>query len=150
MDNDNNDQVNLDTLDLSNTKTGFPLVPAGLYTLVVSEITFAENSKKTGQNMKIKLALKEPTNDLEGNLVNAGFPLFDQVSLVQTKDDAGNIKYDPRKRLAEFMEATLGHHNGNFNPTAQYIGMEVQARVKVEDDPEYGKSNRIARYIKKA
>lgn len=149
MDEDN--QINLDTLDLTNTDTGFPIIPAGLYSVTVAEMKTEANKKGTGQNLKIKLTLDEPTTDLKGQLTNPGFPLFDLVSLVVSKDDNGQIKYDPKKRLAEFKEAVLGDKAGaSFNPLEQYLGRQVTVRIKVEDSDEFGKQNRIQRYVKKA
>lgn len=142
--------INLDTLDLTKVDTGFPIVPAGLYQATVAEIRAEPNNKGTGQNLKIKLTLNEPTNDLSGNPTNPGFPIFDLISLVESRDDSGNIKYDPRKRLAAFKEGVTGNKEGSFNPLEQYLGMTCTIRVKVEDDPEYGKSNRVNRYVKKA
>lgn len=143
-------QINLDTLDLTSTDTGFPILPAGLYEVAVTEMKFEPNKKGTGQNLKIKLALTNPTTDTSGKSINAGFPVNDLISLVISKNDDGSIKYDPRKRLAEFQEGVLGHKLPAFNPIEQYLGQTCSVRLKVEDDAEYGKSNKVQRYVKKA
>lgn len=142
--------IDLQSLDLSSTETGFPLLPNGVYGVRVVEIKTEQNKKQTGDNLKIKLALLEPTTDINGKPVNAGFPLFDLVSLVITKKDDGSVKYDPRPKLAEFKEAMTGTKTGSFNPLEQYIGLEGSVRLKVEKSEEYGDSNRVQKYIKKA
>ena len=98
-----------------------------------------------GTNLNIKLGLVNHTKKFDGSGdVNPGYPLFDLISLTPTE------KYDPRQRLASFMECFLGVKNVPFNPISQYIGLKGMVRVKVEKDDQYGDKNRIAGYVKKS
>tara|TARA_R110000868_G_scaffold136214_6_gene349077 strand:- start:492 stop:1040 length:549 start_codon:yes stop_codon:yes gene_type:complete len=150
MNEDSPDNLNLDTLDLTSTDTGFPVIPAGMYTATVRKVAYEPNKKGTGQNLKMELALTEPVADLTGRQLNPGWIIRDLVSLVVSRKEDGSVKYDPRQRLAEFQEGVLGKKLTSFNPLEQYLEQQVTIRVKVEDDPEFGKSNRVQRYIKKA
>jgi len=133
----------LDSMDLSSVTTGVPMLPEGLYTVQVAELGTKANSKQTGSNLNIKLTLTEPANDINGNAVNPGFPIYDLISLVQTD------RYDPRARLAEFKEAVTGTKEGVFTPLEQYLGLTVTIRLGIERSTEFGDKNRIKRYVKK-
>jgi len=139
------DLNDLDSIDLSNTETGIPLVANGLYEVEVIDIIGKPNKNNNGHNLNIKLALTNPGQKADGSgEVNPGFPLFDLISLTPTE------KYDPRQRLAAFMECFLGVKNVPFNPLSQYVGLKGMVRVKVERDQQYGDKNRIAGYVKKS
>lgn len=135
---------NLDSMDLTNVETGVPLIPEGLYEVSVLEAKTEPNKKKTGHNLSLKFGLTQPTTSLDGKAINPNFPLFTIISLVKTE------KYDPRQNLAAFMECFKGTKAGNFLPVEQFIGMTGNVRVKIDDSPEFGKKNVIARYVKKA
>lgn len=139
------DLNDLDTMDLSNVETGIPLIAQGLHEVEVLEITPKPNKNNTGTNLSIKLGLVNHTKKFDGSgEVNPGYPLFDLISLTPTE------KYDPRQRLAAFMECFLGVKNVPFNPISQFIGLKGMVRVKVEKDDQYGDKNRIAGYVKKS
>ena len=133
----------LDNLDLSTVKSGFPILPEGLVNVTVLEIKTEPNKAGTGQNLKLKLGLVDPATDVDGKAVNPGFPIFDLISLTPTE------KYDPRPRLADFKEAALGTKAGPFNPIEQYLGVTLTVRLKIDRNEQYGTKNVVARYVKK-
>ena len=134
----------LDTLDLSSIETGVPILPARIYSLQVDKVEVVENKKKTGHNLTIELSTVNTEEAEGGKVLNPGFKVFDLISLVKTD------KYNPIEKLAAFKESATGSKSGNFNPPEQYIGAIVQVRLAIEDDKEYGRKNRINRYLKKS
>ena len=144
----------LDALDLSTVQTALPVLPAGVYEVIVSELKFDENKAKTGKLLNIKLTLVNPCKSLPDDKgatreVNQGFPLFDRISAVRTfKDDGIEVKYDPLPRFAAFKEGVLGDKTGAFMPLEQYAGKKVGVRIAVEDDAEFGRKNVVKKYIK--
>jgi hypothetical protein len=99
--------------------------------------------KGDGNVINVTLGLTQPATDVNGNHVNAGFPIYDSISLSSTP------KYDPRPRLAEFKESFTGTKTGTFTPIDQYVGLTAMVRVKIEVSAEYGDKNRVQRYVKK-
>src|ERR1035437_7278847 len=133
----------LDSLDLTNVSTGFPVIPAGLYEVSVNEIKIEPNKKGTGHNLNAKLALTQPATAIDGKVVNPGYSLFHTISLVETD------KYKPASSLAAFKECFTGTKSGTFMPVSQYIGNTGSVRVSVETTDAYGTQNRIAKFVKK-
>lgn len=140
----------LDNIDLSTVSTSFPMLAAGLQEVNVAEVKIEpQKAPKTGKNLKIKLTLVNPAVDIEGKTVNAGFPLFDTVSLTKTFKDDGSVKYDPTPKLALFKEVVTGSKDGTFMPLEQYIGKSCLVQVSfVPAQGEFGPQNRIQRYVK--
>jgi len=130
--------------DLSSVESSFPILPGGMYEVTIAEMKTEANKAGTGSNLKMKYTLVNPATARDGKTVNAGFPLFDLISITKTE------KYDPTQRLAQFKEAATGNKSGSFAPIEQYIGMTMAIQLSVEESAEFGTSNRVKRYIKKA
>lgn len=130
--------------DFSSIPTGMPLLKPGLYELEVVECAFKVNKAGDGQNLNFKYSLTQPAVDINDKPVNPGFPVFDLISLKPTE------KYDPRPKIAEFLEAAYGTKGRPFNPPESHIGEKVMARLSVEKSDQYGDKNRISRYVKKS
>lgn len=128
--------------DLSQIKTGFPVISAGIKHLRIEEIR-TEVSKAGKPLLKYVAVTTQPDTSTENLPLDPGYKLFGQISLTSTP------KYDHKKSLAEFMLALLGTNVGAFAPIERYIGLEFLALVKVEDSSQYGTRNVIARLIRK-
>ena len=123
------------------------IIKAGPYEVRLTQIEVKE-TKPTDKNpngghrlaITTELCTKAETDD--GKFVNPGFCIFDSVSLVSTDN------YNPLERLADIQLATLGQQVKGFKP-ADYIGKTAIVRVKIEDSDDYGKQNRIARWMVK-
>ena len=135
------EQINFNDVDLTNTDTSFPLLEPGMYKFSVVKVEAVENKKKTGDNIKIELKLEQTAKSTKGEEIQAGFPIFDTISMVKTE------KYDPKRKLAQFQEVALGA-KGPFAPLDRYLGKEVYAKIKVEDSEDYGEQNRVNLYVK--
>jgi len=143
----------LSNTDLSTVQTALPTLADGLYEATVAEIKTKPNSKGTGHNLEIKVTLNSSAPALvndQPTTVNPGFPVFDTISLVQTTDEAGAVKYDPLPKLAAFREACTGSKAGSFMPLEQYIGARIAIRTKIETDKtgQYAPRARIMKYQK--
>jgi len=137
------DPINILSEDLTNVKTDIPLLAEGTYDLAVKSIEKVQAKDGVNFNLKIKLALTENAQDVDGNVLNVGFPVFDVISLKVTD------QYNPRPSLKRFQEAC--GVSGPFEPLSQYLHKTVRATVKIDQgDPEkgYKPSNRINRYLK--
>jgi hypothetical protein len=149
MSNDIND---LQNLDLSTVPTALPVLVDGQYEATVADAKVEPNSKGDGNNFNVKLTLNLPAkgviqtpNGLQETQLNAGFPVFDTISMKETRKDDGSLKYDPRINLAKFQEGVLGT-KGAFFPLEQYIGRRVLIKTKIEKNAEYGDRARVVKY----
>lgn len=134
-------------VNLSEVKTGRPVLPKAQYRMIISETEIAENSKGTGYNLRVQFATVNPETDEEGTLINPGFPVFRYYPLQQSDNPkAPDFRVDIKRLLnaafgcdddscPEFNEATV----------ADLKGQEVLVSLKVRDDEEYGRSNDVSR-----
>jgi hypothetical protein len=131
----------LGTVDLTTVETGIPVLPAGDY--LVRLVSMEQQTSKNGKPLLvIKVETAEDSEDEKGNTVNAGFPLFDRISLTPTEN------YNPARRLAELQEAFLGEKRPEFD-TDDFIDGEARIKLKIEESDEFGRQNRVARYLPK-
>lgn len=150
----------IDNIDLASVETARPNLPSGVYRFRVTKMELVDQkAPKTGKNLSIQLGLTEPAQSVpnakgETQLLNAGFPVFDLISLTKTFREDGSVKYDPLPRLAKFREAVMGSKDGKFLPVEQYIGMEVTARIRFEADSKgkdgesYGPKTSVQDYVR--
>lgn len=129
--------------DLSGVDTAFPVLAPAIITCVIAEMSRGETKEKKTPVLNIKLTTLHETKTESGEVKSAGFPLRDMVSLNTTE------KYNPLQRLAQIREAVFGDKAGAFGDPSLYVGKEVTVRIKVDSDPEYGKQNRVAAYVRK-
>lgn len=138
-------------LDLNDVDTSMPVISEGLYVLTVDKIEIVENKSKTGNNLLVIYKTTGPTTSLKGQLegkeldIAAGFQLRQYMPLQQNPDKPDARDYT--ENLANLQDAVTGSKKGTrgkFMPST-YIGRQVAAKVKVQDDPDYGKGNSIAR-----
>lgn len=136
----------LDELDLTNVDTNRPLIKEGtLVKFKLTKIEVKDNSKKTGKNAQVHLALVDPlpakdTKNGDRDL-KPGFTLIETVSLVPTEN------YKPTERLAQIQECFTGV-KGKWN-TQDIMNREGTCRIGIESDPQYGDRNRVRSYVKK-
>ena len=133
--------------DLSGVDTSTPLLAEGTYDVRVKEIKKVQAKDGVNHNLKIQLALVDKARSVDGELLNAGFPIFDQISLKVTEN------YDPRKNLRRFQEAA--GVNGPFEPLSQYQDKVLRVQVKVAPESKnkdtgetYPPKNQVKNYVK--
>lgn len=138
-------------LDLTDVDNSMPVLVEGLYILNIDKIEVVENKDKTGNNLLVMFKTAAPATSLKGQAngqeldVPAGFPLRQYMPLQNNPNKPESRDF--RENLATFQDAVTGSTKGNrekFMPST-YVGQQVAARVKVQDDPDYGKQNNIAR-----
>jgi hypothetical protein len=127
-------------VDLTTVETGIPVLKAGVYKVRFADFIVKPNKAGDGDNLNIKLTIEESTTDEAGKPVAIGFPVFDTVALKRTE------KYTPDRKLAEIQEAALGAKKVGFE-TEDLIGKEVVIQLTMEESDQYGKQNRIKRYM---
>lgn len=131
----------LQSADLTTIDRSFPVLEEGTCRVKLSKFDTKENRDKTGHLLIIDLVLQEPRKTDEGKLMNPGFKFQDMVSLVKTE------KYNPLEKLADIQLAVYGEQRKGFS-FGDYAGRDVVVRLSIEDDPTYGKRNRV-RYIRR-
>lgn len=139
--------AHLDNVDLTGIDRSRPIIKAGTYPVRITTIEVKE-TKPTAKNpagghrLAISLACETKVETDENVLLNPGFVLYDSISLSPTE------KYNPLERLADIQLATAGVQTKGFKP-ADYIGQVALIKVKIEESDEYGKQNRVARWVPK-
>lgn len=138
-------------LDLNDVDTSMPVLVEGLYILTIDKVEVVENKDKTGNNLLIIFKTAADATSLKGQAegkefdVKAGFPIRQYMPMQPNpnKPDARDFK----ENLAALQDAVTGSKKGNRGPfqPSTYVGRQVSARLKVTEDPEYGKQNNIAR-----
>lgn len=152
----------IDNIDLSTVETARPHLASGVYEFTVQKMELVDQkAPKTGKNLNIQLGLVEPAQSVpnekgETKLLNAGFPVFDLISLTKTFKENGDVNYDPLPRLAKFREAVLGSKDGKFMPIEQYIGQRVMVKVNYsatnvdkKTGQDYGPKTSVSDYVKR-
>jgi len=138
-------------IDLNEVDTSMPVLTEGLYILNIDKIEVVENKDKTGNNLLVMYKTVAPATSIKGQAegktedIRPGYPLRQYMPL-QNNPDKPDAR-DFTENLAVLQDAVTGSTKGNrgrFMPST-YIGKQVAARVKIQDDPNYGKQNSIAR-----
>lgn len=163
MSNDIDILAQIDNIDLSTVETARPNLPSGMYLMQVKEMKLVDQkAPKTGKNLSIQLGLVEPALAVpnekgEQQKLNPGFPVFDTISLVQTFNPDGSVRYDPLPRLAKFREAVVGSKDGKFMPLEQYVGQQVMVKVSYtasnvdrKTGQDYGPKSSVQDYVRRS
>lgn len=132
----------LDNLNLENVDTEYPVLKPGLYRMRIESIEAQLNKAETAHNLVVKLVLSQDNCQSDANEpISPGYKLTYYIGLKENPEKG----YDPRKNLAQLQEAATGT-KGQWNP-AELIGREVFAKLVIEDNDTYGKSNKVS-YLK--
>tara|TARA_R110000787_G_scaffold8323_5_gene27794 strand:- start:401 stop:844 length:444 start_codon:yes stop_codon:yes gene_type:complete len=132
--------------DLGDIDTSRPILKETIATMRVKEMQVKSNKAETGNNLEITLVTMETLPNRKGDDVNANFPVFDIISLTPTeKYDADAIK----RRLKEVRVAVHGPGEGAFGTPAEYIGLELEVKIGIQEDKtgKYSDRNVIKRYL---
>jgi len=120
-----------------------PLLTKPVVRLKVVEMVEKENNAKTGTNIvtTFETVFKEEAKTEKGTTtVEPGYKLTVYTGLsVTEKRTEENI----RKDLKRLRMGITGQEGGAFAPLDQYIGKEVDAKLKIEKDDQYGEQNRV-------
>lgn len=132
-------------LDLSTVDTSRPVLPEGMYALVVDKVEVAPNKAGNGNNLLMVWKTLEDSPDSTGDkVINAGFPLRKYYPLQQSENEkAPDFKQD-LARLQDAMEGTTQGNRPAFNPY-NYQGRRVIAKLKIKVDDVYGAQNEIVK-----
>ena len=140
--------------DLSNTPTSFPVLKKSLYQLHFEApeggIVVDTKAHDGGKNMVFKAVLESPVpaQATDGRQVQAGFSFMQRVFLPRPGADEKSIAMSKQK-LAQIKLGVTGSQFGSFGDPAQYLNIPFTASVSVKNDPEYGESNEIAKFLPK-
>lgn len=131
-------------VDLPSVDTSRPVLAKGNYPCRIKSIETKDSKKGDSQYLEITLSLEQEAEGTKGQPVMPGFELRDRLGITSTP------KYDPAPRIARFVDSVLGT-NQETRPatfdTDDYVGKEVTVVVDVENDPTYGESNNVKRYV---
>lgn len=112
------------------TATGYDPLPPGEYTVRVHDAQVAQ-SRQGNQMLKIMFVVDGPTHE--------GRKLFEQFVL------GLDVAMSRLKALA----TAGGHANPDYiRDSDELIGLRLVVKVKLEDDPIYGPTNRISSFKK--
>lgn len=133
------DPADILSVDLSGVDTSFPLLPAGLYDLVVDGVKVEPNKAGNGRNVVIALKTTTDTTSVKGEALNKGFPITTYISLTPAeKYNEASIK----RGLALFQQAC--GIKGQFQPVSQYKDKIVRCKVTIRPAKgEFEESNSI-------
>ena len=107
----------------------FEPLPAGEYSVAVSEATLNDTKSGTGQYIKLRLDVTGPTHQ--------GRVLFANLNIRNQNPKAEEIG---RQQLGSVMRATgLGY----LQDTDQLVGGQMSVKVTVKNDPTYGPGNEV-------
>lgn len=108
---------------------GFEPVPAGNYTVSVTEAGLQDTKEKTGQYIKIRMDIEGPSHQ--------GRVLFANINIRNPNPKAEEIG---RQQLGDIMRA-IGL--SQVSDTDQLIGGRLQVKVTVKNDEKYGPGNEV-------
>lgn len=131
------------SMDLSKHSTTVPVICDGRIVKVrIANITQSANEK--GQLLKFEYHLLEPAPTTEGKQVNAGFPIFENITLYGGDTPPGQIPEFAMTKISKRIDAALGTgdegnkkgrparpaFNGELVPVL--IGKELYLQVKAK------------------
>jgi len=128
----------VDDIDIS-----YPIIPAGLYDLVIDKVSVEENKDKDGKNFVLSLKTQSPVQSIKGNPVAAGFQLTYIISL---KESEKYTLVDIGKRIATVAKAAgvFGVSPRDIiNDPTRLKGRVVTAKVQVSQERTDPRSGRI-------
>lgn len=118
------------TNDLPEDQGGnFEPLPAGEYTVQVSESTLNDTKAGTGQYIKLRLDVTGPSHQ--------GRVLFSNVNIRNPNPKAEEIG---RQQLGSILRAT---GLASLTDTDQLVGGQMAVKVTVKNDPTYGPGNEV-------
>lgn len=115
------------TETLPQSDNGFEPIPAGWYMVRINQASLETTKAGTGQYIKIRYDVVGPSHE--------GRVLFGNLNISNPNPKAEEIG---RQQLGDMMRS-IGLNQ--VQDTDQLIGGELQVKVSVKDDPNYGPSN---------
>ena len=130
------------TTDLTTVDTSTPLLKDGEYEVTIYKMDLVTTKTAPPRPMlKIEAKLVEGGEDQNGGRLYPGFPIFDNIMLVD-EEQPDRVA----KRCAVLQECFLGERRVKFN-TDDFIGQSGVVRIKTEPAKgAFPASNRVARY----
>lgn len=142
-------------LDISDTETEIPLLPAGSYPMQIVASTIEANKDNSGLNWHIKLATTQAYTAVDGRPIAVNFPI-NMYPPLQAKADAADPE-NYKRNIAAAVDAIFGSSKNN-RPTVDKALLErAQGQTVIADivletptqGPYAGKtSNKVARLKK--
>ena len=111
-----------------------PVIKSGvIHDFDVKNVEVSDNKDGTGQNLVITLATTSPVAGLNGQQIEAGFPVYHYIGLtpITGRSDKRDYTEDAiRRSLAQFTLAVHGQ-KVPVRPLIQHIGKRVRCKVAV-------------------
>ena len=126
-----NEEFSIDSLPQS-TGGDFSPIPAGWYACRIVKADLTDNKSGTGQYIKLRLDVLGPTHQ--------GRVLWANLNIRNASAKSEEIG---RAQMADIMRA-IGL--SKVSDTDQFIGGEVECKVEVKQDEQYGAGNEIKGY----
>lgn len=133
----------LNAMDFTNVSTDYPVLKSGVYRFSVKDLKI-EDSKKTPGNklFVLTLALESAAACEDGKPANKGLVHIERISLAEKEN------YDPKVNLAKIQMCFFGYKGKvDWNSLR---GMQGDVRLKVVEDKEYGRQNRVQNWVPKS
>ena len=144
------DAASLLNEDLTGTDTSYPVLQAGVYDFVISDLKLEATKKGNGSMLNIKLKTVIPATTSTGVVKAPGFVVSDGIFIPDpAKTEKPETVQMAKQRIAQLKEAVTGDKAGAFGNPAQYIGRPVTARLKVEADEQFGDRNRVVAFVRR-
>lgn len=129
------------------------LIPEGMIKLQVVSAVAEPNKNKDNTNIHITSTLVNPVpTTKEGVVAQPGernFQTWDNVYATPKQQEKG---IDPLASICQIFDALLGTDDSNRpnlsqDTLNQLAGKQFMGLVRHEDDPQYGKQDRLVRYL---
>lgn len=135
----------LDQLDLTSVDTSRPLFKPETTLKMRLDRMEVKPSKTAGKehqkNLYVTLKLEEAAQSEDGKTVHPGFTQTEVFGLTPSEN------FDPRENIAR-LQLCFSGVKGPFKGS-ELVGKVGLVRMKIEDDPKYGKRNRVGTWIQK-
>ncbi len=131
----------INDIDLSTVQTGFPLLKSGVVALTIQ--SFEDDVEKKA--LKVKFVTAQPWEDIDGKVINPGFPQTDFIRFnTWTDPDSGKEKNFGVERIVALRAAVFGKAKpGDKFDRSALLGQQVQARLKYDPAPRNKKTQEV-------
>lgn len=132
--------------DMSKVPTSRPLLPAGVYDLIIDEVKIEPGKTDPSKaNLNVVFKTISPAVSTDNEALNPGFQVYHTISLTPTeKYPESSIK----REIAKFLEGVEGAAT-RLHPIERFKGKAARVTLRIDDgNDKFDPSNRIKNFLK--
>lgn len=138
------------TDELVNASTSYPVLSPGTYAVTIAKVEVTPTKDGSGEMLTIGLQLAQDAEDVDGNVLHAGFGLTHRIYCTVTEKVTQEMVL---RNIAQFQDCFSIPRDSWDETFESWLGLEGTVKTKVEpertgpDGTQYAASTGIASFI---